>query len=71
MVDDSAELTGTVEEVLPNSTFRVKLADGREILAHVGGKMRRNYAQIARGDRVAVELSAHEPSRGRITNRFR
>lgn len=65
------QTTGTVVAVLPNSTFRVALGDGREVVAFVAGKMRRNYAQIVQGDRVALELLADDPGRGKIVQRFR
>lgn len=71
MTDRARPTTGTVVEVLPNSTFRVALSDGREVVAFVAGKMRRNYARIVRGDRVAVELSAEDPTRGKIVQKYR
>lgn len=71
MSDRARQTAGTVVEVLPNTTFRVALADGREVVAFVSGRMRRNYAQIARGDRVALELSPDDPGRGKIVQKFR
>ena len=64
-------MMGTVTEVLPNTTFRVKLENGHEVLAYVSGKMRKNYIRILPGDRVKVELSAYDLTRGRITYRYR
>jgi translation initiation factor IF-1 len=60
---------GVVSEVLPNTTFRVKLSDGREVLAHLSGKMRINYIRILTGDKVTVELSPYDEKRGRIVYR--
>jgi len=60
---------GVVEEVLPNTMFRVKLEQGFTILGHISGKMRQNKIQILTGDRVRVELSPYDLSRGRITFR--
>ncbi len=62
-------LEGTVEEALPNAMFRVKLDTGHEILAHVSGKMRVNFIRILPGDRVKVELSPYDLTRGRIVYR--
>jgi len=58
-----------VEEALPSTTFRVKLDDGREVLAHLSGKLRLNFIRILAGDRVVVELSPYDESRGRIVYR--
>jgi translation initiation factor IF-1 len=60
---------GTVTEALPNATFRVKLEDGSEILAHLSGKMRLNYIRVLVGDNVEIELSI-DKKRGRITRRY-
>jgi translation initiation factor IF-1 len=60
---------GVIVESLPNATFRVKLSDGPEILAHVSGKMRMNFIKILAGDRVNVELSPYDNTRGRIVYR--
>ena len=60
---------GIVIENLPNTTFRVKLNDGREVLAHLSGKMRLNFIRILLGDRVQVELSPYDETRGRIVYR--
>ena len=62
---------GTISEVLPNTTFRVKLENGHEVLAYVSGKMRKNYIRILQGDRVAVDLSPYDLTRGRITYRYK
>jgi translation initiation factor IF-1 len=60
---------GVVEEALPSTTFKVKLDDGREVLAHLSGKLRLNFIRILAGDRVSVELSPYDEKRGRITYR--
>jgi translation initiation factor IF-1 len=65
------EAVGTVTEALPNAMFRVKLESGHEVLAHISGKMRMYYIRILLGDRVQVELSPYDLTRGRITYRFR
>ncbi|MBI4541863.1 MAG: translation initiation factor IF-1 [Gemmatimonadetes bacterium] len=64
-------MMGTIAEVLPNTTFRVELENGHRILAYVSGKMRKNYIRILKGDRVAVELSPYDLTRGRITYRYK
>ena len=69
--DDVIEFEGTISETLPNTMFRVKLENGHEIIAHISGRMRKNYIRILTGDRVKVELSAYDLSRGRITYRSR
>lgn len=71
MQQDVIELEGTVNESLPNAMFRVKLDNGFEVLAHVSGKLRRNYIKILLGDRVRLELSPYDLTRGRITYRFK
>ena len=68
---DTIEVEGTVVESLPNVVFRVKLATGHEVLAHISGKMRVHYIKILAGDRVLVELSPYDLRRGRITYRFK
>ncbi len=68
---DVIEVEGTVIEALPNATFKVKLDTGHEVLAHISGKMRMYYIRILLGDRVRVELSPYDLTRGRITYRFR
>ena len=65
------EVEGTIAEALPNAMFRVELESGRRVLAHVSGKMRKYFIRILPGDRVKVELSPYDLSRGRITYRFR
>ncbi len=69
--EDVIEVEGTVNEALPNTQFRVELDNGHNVLAHISGKMRMNYIRILPGDRVKVELSPYDLSRGRITYRFR
>ena len=61
---------GKVYETLPNAMFRVELANGHNVLAHISGKMRMNFIRIAQGDRVLVELSPYDLTRGRITYRL-
>ena len=61
------EVEGTVTENLPNTNFKVKLENGHEILAHISGKLRMNYIKILPGDKVKVELSPYDLTRGRIT----
>jgi translation initiation factor IF-1 len=68
---DSIEVEGVVKTPLPNAMFRVDLANGHEVLAHISGKMRLHYIKIVPGDRVLVELSPYDLARGRITYRFR
>lgn len=67
--EDAIEVEGTVIEPLPNAMFRVQLDNGHKVLAHISGKMRMNYIRILRGDRVKVELSPYDLTRGRITYR--
>ncbi|MCH7490988.1 MAG: translation initiation factor IF-1 [Gemmatimonadetes bacterium] len=64
-------MMGTVKEVLPNTTFKVELENGHEVLAYVSGKMRKHYIRILRGDRVSVDLSPYDLTRGRITYRYK
>ena len=68
---DAIEVEGTIAEVLPNAFFRVELQSGHRVLAHISGKMRINFIRILPGDRVKVELSPYDPTRGRITYRYR
>ncbi len=68
---DAIEVEGTVAEVLPNAMFRVELQSGQRVLTHISGKMRINFIRILPGDRVKVELSPYDPTRGRITYRYR
>jgi len=67
--EDLIEVEGTVEEALPNAMFRVKLDNGHPVLAHISGKIRMHFIRILPGDRVKVELSPYDLSRGRITFR--
>jgi translation initiation factor IF-1 len=68
---DLIEVEGTVSQVLPNAMFRVELQTGHRVLAHISGKMRIHFIRILPGDRVKVELTPYDPSRGRITYRYR
>jgi translation initiation factor IF-1 len=68
---DVIEAQGTVMEALPNAQFRVRLDSGHEVLAHISGKIRMYYIRILLGDRVLVELSPYDLSRGRIVYRYR
>lgn len=65
--EDVIEVEGTVIDVLPNAIFKVRLENGHEILAHISGKLRMNYIRILSGDKVTVELSPYDLTRGRIT----
>jgi translation initiation factor IF-1 len=69
--EDSIELEGVVEKVLPATMYNVKLENGHMILAHISGKMRKHFIRIAVGDRVTVEMSPYDLSKGRITFRHR
>jgi translation initiation factor IF-1 len=69
--EDAISVEGTVIEALPNASFRVELENKHVVLAHVSGKMRMNFIRILPGDRVTVELSPYDLSRGRITYRFK
>jgi translation initiation factor IF-1 len=69
--DDAILVEGTVTEPLPNAMFRVELDNGHRVLAHISGKMRMNYIRIAPGDKVQVELTPYDLSRGRITYRYK
>ncbi|MDA8099148.1 MAG: translation initiation factor IF-1 [Nitrospiraceae bacterium] len=69
--EDSIEVQGTVLETLPNAMFRVEMENGHKILAHISGKMRMHFIKILPGDRVTVELSPYDLTRGRITYRFK
>jgi translation initiation factor IF-1 len=64
---DVIEVEGTVVDALPNTTFKVRLDNGHEVLAHISGKLRMNYIRILPGDKVIVELSPYDLTRGRIT----
>lgn len=69
--DDVIQVEGTVSKVLPATMYRVKLENGHEILAHISGKMRKNFIRITTGDRVSIEISPYDLSKGRITFRHR
>jgi translation initiation factor IF-1 len=69
--DDVIQVEGVVIEPLPNAMFRVELSNGHRILAHISGKMRMNYIKILAGDKVTVELSPYDLTRGRITYRVK
>jgi len=69
--EDAIEMEGTVLEALPNAMFRVELDNGHKVLAHVSGKMRMHYIRILAGDRVKVDLSPYDLTRGRITYRVK
>lgn len=68
---DAIEVEGTVIEPLPNAMFRVELKNGHKVLAHVSGKIRMNFIRILPGDKVTVELSPYDLTRGRIVYRFK
>lgn len=65
--DDVIELEGTVTEALPNATFKVEIPGGHQILAHISGKLRMNFIRILPGDKVTVQMSPYDLTRGRIT----
>ncbi len=69
--EDAIEVVGTVLETLPNAMFRVELENKHKVLAHISGRMRKHFIRILPGDRVQVELSPYDLSRGRITYRFK
>ncbi len=69
--EDMIPVDGTVVECKGNATFKVKIADGHEVLAHLSGKMRKHYIKVLAGDRVTVELSPYDLTRGRVTFRHR
>lgn len=69
--EDAIEVEGTVIEPLPNAMFRVELSNGHKVLAHVSGKIRMHFIKILPGDRVTVQLSPYDLSRGRITYRYK
>ncbi|MBU3759062.1 MAG: translation initiation factor IF-1 [Candidatus Omnitrophica bacterium] len=69
--EDAIEVDGVVIEPLPNAMFRVELEGGHKVLAHISGKMRMNYIRILPGDKVKVELSPYDLTRGRITFRVK
>ncbi len=67
----SIKVDGIIIDTLPNAAFKVKLENGHEIIAHISGKMRMNFIKILEGDKVAVELSPYDLTRGRITYRYK
>ena len=69
--DDVVVLDGVVSKVLPATMYRVKLPNGHEILAHISGKMRKHFIRITAGDKVRVEMSTYDLTKGRITYRYR
>ena len=69
--EDAIQMEGRVVETLPNTTFRVQLQNGHVVTAHISGKMRKNYIRILTGDKVKVELTPYDLSKGRITYRAR
>ena len=69
--EELLEFPGTVSEVLPNATFRVKLENDHEIIAHTAGKMRKNRIRVLTGDKVMVEMTPYDLTKGRITYRFK
>ncbi|MFK7794452.1 MAG: translation initiation factor IF-1 [Gammaproteobacteria bacterium] len=69
--EDHIEMEGTVTETLPNTMFRVELENGHVVTAHISGRMRKNYIRILTGDKVTVELTPYDLSKGRITYRAR
>jgi translation initiation factor IF-1 len=69
MAGDVIEVQGTITEAMPNAMFRVKLETGQDVLAHVSGKIRKHFIRILLGDKVTVELSPYDLTRGRITFR--
>ena len=71
MAKDVIELEGTIIESMPSAMFRVKLENDHEILAHISGKIRKNFIRILPGDRVKVEMTPYDLSRGRITFRLK
>ena len=71
MGKEAIEIEGTIHEVLPNTTFRVALENGHEILAYLSGKMRQHYIRVLEGDRVKVEMSPYDLTRGRVTYRYK
>ena len=69
--EDVIQVEGTVTETLPNAMFRVQVESGHKVLAHISGKMRMHFIRILPGDKVTVELSPYDLTRGRITYRFK
>ncbi len=71
MAKEAIEIEGLVSEVLANARFRVELENGHEVLAYLSGKMRQHYIRVLEGDRVKVELSPYDLSKGRVTYRYK
>ncbi|EGY29435.1 translation initiation factor IF-1 [Candidatus Regiella insecticola 5.15] len=69
--EDNIEMQGTVIDTLPNTMFRVELENGHVVIAHISGKMRKNYIRILTGDKITVELTPYDLSKGRIIFRTR
>lgn len=69
--DEAIRADGTIVETLPNATFRVELENGHKVLAHISGKMRMHFIKILPGDKVTVELSPYDLTRGRIVYRYK
>ena len=69
--EEAIKVDGTIVETLPNASFKVKLESGHQVLAHISGKMRMHFIKILPGDKVTVELSPYDLSRGRITYRYK
>jgi len=69
--EEAIEVMATVQEALPNAVFRVELENGHEVLAHISGKMRKHFIRILPGDKVLVELSPYDLTRGRIIYRYK
>lgn len=69
--EDQIEMEGTVVDTLPNTMFRVQLENGHVVIAHISGKMRKNYIRILKGDKVTVQLTPYDLTKGRITFRSR
>ena len=69
--EESIKIDGTIKETLPNATFRVELENGHEVLAHISGKMRMHFIKILPGDKVSMELSPYDLTRGRIIYRYK
>lgn len=69
--EDQIEMEGTVLDTLPNTMFRVQLENGHVVIAHISGKMRKNYIRILKGDKVTVQMTPYDLTKGRITFRSR
>ena len=69
--DDAIEVTGTILKVLPATMYRVELENGHEVLAHISGRMRKHFIKITTGDKVTIQISPYDLSKGRITYRHK